>query len=52
MNDLVTIDSVKSRLMTVRGQAALLDRDVAVLYGVETRIGLFAKASDLKGIIK
>ena len=38
MNDLVTIESVKSRLVTVRGQAALLDRDVAELYGVETRI--------------
>ena len=38
MSDLVTIDSVKSRLVTVRGQTALLDRDVAMLYGVETRI--------------
>lgn len=38
MNSLVTIDSVKSRLITVRGQTALLDRDVAALYGVETRI--------------
>lgn len=38
MNELVTIDNVKSRLVTVRGQAALLDRDVAELYGVETRM--------------
>ena len=38
MSDLVTLESVKSRLMTVRGQTALLDRDVAELYGVETRI--------------
>ena len=38
VNNLVTIDSVKSRLVTVRGQTALLDRDVAALYGVETRI--------------
>ena len=52
MNDLVTIDSVKSRLVTVRGQTALLDRDVAALYGVETRIVLFTRASDLKGNIK
>ena len=37
MSDLVTIDSVKSRLVTVRGQTALLDRDVAALYGVETK---------------
>ena len=38
VNNLVTIDSVKSRLVTVRGQTALLDRDVAAFYGVETRI--------------
>ena len=38
MSDLITIENVKSRLMTVRGQTALLDRDVAELYGVETRI--------------
>jgi len=37
MNDVISIDSVKSRLVTVRGQAALLDRDVAALYGVETK---------------
>lgn len=37
MSDLVAIESVKSRLVTVRGQSALLDRDVAELYGVETK---------------
>lgn len=31
------VESVKSRLVTVRGQLALLDRDVAALYGVEPR---------------
>lgn len=29
---------VKSKMITVRGQAVLLDRDVAALYGVETRV--------------
>jgi len=37
MNDVISIDSVKSRLITVRGQTALLDRDVAALYGVKTK---------------
>ena len=38
-NKLTTIDTekVKSRMIVVRGQQALLDRDVAALYGVETR---------------
>jgi len=33
----VVIDDVKNRIVTVRGEVALLDRDVAALYGVETR---------------
>ena len=38
-NKPTTIDTekVKSRMIAVRGQQALLDRDVAALYGVETR---------------
>jgi phage regulator Rha-like protein len=38
-NKPATIDTekVKSRMIAVRGQQALLDRDVAALYGVETR---------------
>ena len=32
------INAVKSRMLEVRGQQVLLDRDVAALYGVETRI--------------
>ena len=31
------IDGVKARMVTIRGQMALLDRDVAELYGVATR---------------
>ena len=34
---LADMDAVKSRMVTVRGQVALLDCDVADLYGVETK---------------
>ena len=32
----ITTKDVKSRIVIVRGQHVLLDRDVAELYGVET----------------
>ena len=34
----IDINTVKSRILEVRNQQVLLDRDVAALYGVETRI--------------
>ena len=34
----IDINAVKSRILEVRGQQVLLDRDVAALYGVETRV--------------
>ena len=34
----IDITAVKSRMLQIRGQQVLLDRDVAALYGVETRI--------------
>ena len=34
----IDIKAVKSRMLEVRGQQVLLDRDVAALYGVETRV--------------
>ena len=34
----IDINAVKSRMLQVCGQQVLLDRDVAALYGVETRI--------------
>ena len=34
----IDINAVKSRMLQVRGQQVLLDRDIAALYGVETRI--------------
>ncbi|MCQ2308335.1 MAG: ORF6N domain-containing protein [Bacteroidales bacterium] len=33
----VDINAVKSRMLQIRGQQVLLDRDVAALYGVETK---------------
>lgn len=38
-NDVIAIDTgiVKSRMIEVRGCQVLLDRDVAELYGVQTR---------------
>ena len=34
----IDINTVKSRMLQVRNQQVLLDRDVAALYGVETRV--------------
>ena len=33
----ITTKDVESRIVTIRGQHVLLDRDVAELYGVETK---------------
>ena len=33
----IDTDAVKSRMVVIRGQQVLLDRDVATLYGVEAR---------------
>ena len=38
VNPLVLPNEVRQKLIVVRGQLSLLDRDVAALYGVETRI--------------
>ena len=38
MNQLVAIDDVAQRIYTVRGAKVMLDRDLAALYGVETRV--------------
>jgi len=37
MNELITIEDVKNRFVTVRGDVSLLGGDVAALYGVEPR---------------
>ena len=38
INPLVLSGEIKQKLITVRGRLSLLDRDVAALYGVETRV--------------
>ena len=30
-------DSIRSRILTIRGVQVILDRDIAILYGVETK---------------
>jgi phage regulator Rha-like protein len=36
-NDIITTNDVESKVISIRGQHVLLDRDVAELYGVETK---------------
>jgi hypothetical protein len=37
MNSLVPIERIESKILLIRGQKVMLDRDLAELYGVETR---------------
>jgi len=37
MSDLISFEEVEKRVITIRGQHVLINRDVAELYGVETR---------------
>jgi len=37
MSEMIRFEEVESRVLTVQGQQVLLDRDVAELYGVETK---------------
>ena len=38
MKDLISAESITSRIYFIRGQKVMLDRDLAKLYGVETRV--------------
>lgn len=38
MTELIPIESIVSKILHIRGEKVLLDRDLAVLYGVETRV--------------
>lgn len=38
MNQLIGLDDITSRIYTIRGVKVILDRDLASLYGVETRV--------------
>jgi len=37
MRDMISFEEVEKRVLTIRGEQVLLDRDVADLYGVETK---------------
>ena len=37
MNEIIKYEDVESKILTIRGEQIILDRDVADLYGVETR---------------
>jgi len=37
MSEIVRFEDVERRVLTIRGQQVLIDRDVAELYGVETK---------------
>jgi hypothetical protein len=37
-NELIKIDEIKSRIFTIRGMQVILDRDIAYLFGVETKV--------------
>ncbi|HPV21960.1 MAG TPA: ORF6N domain-containing protein, partial [bacterium] len=37
-NELIKIDDIKSRIFTIRGMQVILDRDIAYLFGVETKV--------------
>ena len=37
-DQLVVVDNIESLIKVVRGQQVMLDKDLAALYGVETRV--------------
>jgi len=37
MSDLIPVERIENKILLIRGQKVLLDRDLAELYGVETR---------------
>jgi hypothetical protein len=37
-NELIKIDDIKSRIFTIRGMQVMLDRDIAELYDVQTKV--------------
>jgi len=38
MSDLIPIENITGKIHLIRGQRVMLDRDLAALYGVETRV--------------
>ncbi len=38
MKELIIVDDIKSKIYLIRGQQVILDRDLAKLYGVNTKV--------------
>jgi superfamily I DNA and RNA helicase len=38
MHEIIPQDTIEQKIILIRGQKVMLDRDLAVLYGVETKI--------------
>jgi len=38
MSDIIPLETIERRILLIRGQKVMLDRDLAQLYGVETRV--------------
>ena len=38
MSELISIEAVASKIVFIRGTSVMLDKDLADLYGVETRV--------------
>ena len=36
-NEITVIETIENRIFTIRGQKVMIDRDLAQLYGVETK---------------
>ena len=37
MDDIINLNDVEEKILNIRGQQVILDRDIADLYGVETK---------------
>ena len=37
MTDIIPLENIESRIFLIRGQKVMIDRDLAELYGVETK---------------
>ena len=48
---LIGDDTIKSRILTIRGVQVLLDRDLAMLYGVETKVLNQAVKRNIAGLL-
>jgi len=48
MTDIIPIDKIENKIIVVRGQSVILDRDLAELYGVETRVLIQAVRRNIK----